>query len=67
MGGGREEEEKSTEGYHGGCGEVVLELGGVHAGFVIVGRVLVEVGEEDGLVGGVCCALGAGGGVIEVA
>lgn len=33
--------------------EVVLELGGVHARFVVVGRVLVEVGEEDGLgVGG---------------
>ena len=29
--------------------EVVLELGGVHLGFRIVGRVLIEVGEEDGL------------------
>ena len=29
--------------------EVVLELRGIHARFVVVGGVLVEVGEEDGL------------------
>ena len=33
--------------------EVVLELGGVHFVLRVVGRVLVEVGQEDGLgVGG---------------
>lgn len=33
--------------------EVVLQLRGVHAGFIVVGRVLVEVRQEDGLgVGG---------------
>lgn len=31
------------------CVEVVLQLTGVHLGLRIIGRVLVEIGEQDGL------------------